>query len=98
MRILRKLTRCFTELSQCPKEKARLQKEAKQQGEKLQGPERSSRRGYQQPDQKQTAEAGNDDSGCYMCCALGGGQWMTHDVNKCCKKKMFNERLKDPEH
>ncbi len=57
-----KCTSCGSEhdVSQCPKEKARLQKEAKQRGEKLQGPERSSRRGNQQPDQRQTAEAGDD--------------------------------------
>ena len=63
-----KCTSCGSEhdVSQCPKEKARLQKEAKQRGEKLPGPERSSRRGNQQPDQRQTAEAGDDDSGCYM--------------------------------
>jgi hypothetical protein len=95
-----KCTSCGSEhdVSQCPKEKARLQKEAKQRGEKLPGPERSSRRGNQQPDQRQTAEAGDDDSGCYMCFALGRGQWMTHDVSKCWKKKMFNERLQVPEH
>jgi hypothetical protein len=36
--------------TQCPKEKARLQKEAKQRGEKLPGPERSSKHGNHQPD------------------------------------------------
>jgi hypothetical protein len=76
--------------------KARLQKEAKLRGEKLPGPERPSRRGNQQPDQRQTAEAGDDDSGCVICFALGRAQWMTHEVDGCWKKKYFNEKLQDP--
>ena len=48
-----KCTSCGSEhdISQCPKEKARLQREAKQRGEKLPGPERSTRRGNRQADQ-----------------------------------------------
>ncbi len=54
-----KCTSCGSEpdISQCPKEKARLHKEAKHRGEKLPGPERSTKRGNQQFDQGSNTEA-----------------------------------------
>ncbi len=77
--------------------KAQWQKEAKQRGVKSQGPERSSRRGNQQPDQRPTAESGDDDSGFVVCFALGQGKWMTHEVDRYWKKNIFNEKLQHPD-
>ena len=93
-----KCTSCGSEhdISQCPKEKARLQKEAKQRGEKLPGPERSTKRGNQQFDQVSSTEAaGDDDSGCYMCFALGRKKWMHRPADNCWKKKIFTVKLQD---
>ena len=95
-----KCSSCGSEhdISQCPKEKARLQKEAKQRGDKLPGSERSTKRGNQQFDQGPNVEAtGDDDSGCYICFALGKQRWMNHEAGKCWQKKQFNAKLQDPE-
>ncbi len=48
-------------IPECPKVKAQLQKEAKLLGEKLPGPERSSRHRNQQVDQRPTTETSKDD-------------------------------------
>ena len=96
-----KCTTCGSEhdISQCPKEKARLQKEAKQRGEKLPGSERSTKRGSQQPDKGLSTETmEDDDCGCYICFALGRPNWKRHDAEKCWKKKQFAEKLQDDEH
>jgi hypothetical protein len=75
-----------------------LQKEAKQRGEKLPGPERSTKRGNQQFDQVSSTEAAGDDDGCFMCFAMGRARWMFHDAERCWKKKQFTDRLQDPEY
>jgi hypothetical protein len=56
-------------LYQCPKQKDRLQKEAKMRGEKLPGSGKSTKRNSHQ-DSAEGAVA-DDDSVCFMCFALG---------------------------
>jgi hypothetical protein len=72
------------DISQCPKEKARLQKEAKQRGEKLPGSERTTKRGNRQTDHG-SDEGAADDTECFMCFALGRPSWTNHPA-ACCFK------------
>ena len=82
-------------LSQCPKQKDRLQKEAKMRGEKLPGSGKSTKRNSHQ-DSAEGAVA-DDDSGCFMCFALGKPSWQRHSPEKCFTKDVFTKRLCDPE-
>jgi hypothetical protein len=82
-------------LSRCPKEKDRLQKEAEMRGEKLLGSGKSTKRNSQQ-DGAEGAVA-DDDSGCFMCFALGKSSWHGHSPDKCFTKDDFTKRLCDPE-
>jgi hypothetical protein len=54
------------DISKCPREQARLQKEAKKRGELLPSSERSSKRGNQQPKEEEETPL-DDDSECFMC-------------------------------
>jgi hypothetical protein len=96
-----KCTSCGSEhdFSQCPKEKARLQREAQQRGERLHGNQQSTRRDNLQSNQNSNAaSAGEDNYGCYVCYALGRNYWMNHHHSKCKNKKRFYTKLSDAEH
>jgi hypothetical protein len=96
-----KCTSCGNEhdISQCPKEKARLQREAQQRGERLPGNQQSTRRDNLQSSQNSNAaSAGEDNYGCYFCYALGRNYWTNHHHSKCKNKKQFYTKLSDAEH
>ena len=63
-------------------------------GERLPGAEKSTKCGGQQQQTEQVEE--DDNSGCYICIALGRPSFMTHSVERCIKKEQFSNKMKDP--
>ena len=84
-------------VSQCPKEKDKLQKEAKVRGEKLPGMTRSTKRNTNQDNAEGANASADYDSGCFMCFALEKPTWQYHSPNKCFTKDEFTKGLCDPE-